>query len=140
MPSISTQEKINISDYLSTVLLRDMLHQTLVAKDSGLSDQQAGSALTGILASIPGLTLGFGVPLISFSAVSFLLSLFTANEIDTIRNQEDESYWLEVKRQIHCALPDSYTDPAWLRDRLARSIENIVPFNNRSMIHIMRQK
>jgi hypothetical protein len=67
------------------------------------------------------------------------MSLFTGNEIDTIRSQADNVYWLEVKRQIHCALPDSYTDAAWLRERLARSIENIVPFNNRSSLKLRTQ-
>jgi hypothetical protein len=139
MPSLTSQDKVNISDYMSSILLRDLFDEALIPRQGTLANEQTAAGIAGILAGIPGFGTVVVSVLISASAIALLRSIVTATSIDTIRNQEDESYWLEVKRQIHCTLLDSYTDPAWLRERLARSIENIVPFNNRSSLKLRTQ-
>jgi hypothetical protein len=127
MPNLSLQDKTNIASYMTDILFPDLLEESLLAKQANLSEQQTTSAILGIVASVPGLQpLATGGFLIG-GGIALLMSLFTAAEIDTIRGQANETYWLEVKRQLQCALPDSYTDIAWLRDRIARAVENVVP-------------
>jgi hypothetical protein len=133
MPNLSLQDKTNIASYMTDILFPDLLEESLLAKQANLSEQQTTSAILGIVASVPGLQpLATGGFLIG-GGIALLMSLFTAAEIDTIRGQANETYWLEVKRQLQCALPDSYTDIAWLRDRIARAVENVVPFNGRDI-------
>jgi hypothetical protein len=138
MANLTSQDKVNISTFLAEVLLADLLDEALRSKQNQLSDQQTLSFVASLFASIPNLGAFLAVP-VTASGIAFLMGLFTGNEVETIRSQADNVYWLEVKRQLHCTLPNSYTDPAWLRDRLARSIENIVPFNNRSSLKLRTQ-
>jgi hypothetical protein len=133
MPSLSSQDKTNITSYMIDVKLPDVLEESLRAKQANFSIQQTISAVSGIFAGIPGLQPFAAGGFLIGGGVSLLMSLFTAAEIDTIRGQANETYWLEVKRQLQCALPDSYTDTAWLRDRMARAVENVVPFNGRDI-------
>jgi hypothetical protein len=132
MPNLTSLDKTNTASYLAEVILPPLLEASLVAKERNINALSLASTLSGILSIIPAVA---GAAFAASGATAILSSI-GATETWDIRLQADNTYWLEVKRQIHCTLPDSYTDPAWLRERLARSIENIVPFNNRSSLKL----
>jgi hypothetical protein len=131
MPNLTNNQKINIASYVTDVILPDMFEEAIRAKEAGISGEQARSTILGIFAGIPGIGVFAPVALLSASAISFALSLFNSNQVAVLRSQVDNTYWQQVKRQIFCALPDSYIDSLAIRERLAYAIENIVPFNQR---------
>jgi hypothetical protein len=88
--------------------------------------------ISGFLAFNPATApLAFGFLVVSAFASAY--DLLVPNEITSIRAQMDASYWLEVKRQIHCAITHTEVNYGLLQAHLANAIENIVPFNGRSI-------
>jgi hypothetical protein len=130
--------KTNIASYLTDVLLPDTVEGKL-REQEGTADDLAGFA--GVASAGLGAgTVLFALPQTWLSALAIgsfaaALGAFLADKAispTAARLQTDNYYWYLVKRKIYCSLPAT-TDPADLteavRDRIARGIENIVPYN-----------
>lgn len=134
--SLTQSQKLAVATYLSEVLLPDSVEETVQFQTGQSEFVSLGAAFAGIVGGLPaiaGLTVsGIGIvpAILTTAGVATIGSFITQQNANQIRVQLSNAFWLSVKQQIACTLPDDGIITDAVRERIAWAIEkNSYPFN-----------
>lgn len=114
-------KRCNIASFLTEILLPDAMESSLSAKETLSSVSGFFSVLLGIFASFA--TGGTAILLFSASGGTALGNLLLGMDAGNVRLQLTNQFWLDVKRQLFCALPDDGVLTQAVLESVAQAIE-----------------
>jgi hypothetical protein len=106
----NSDKRCNLASMLTEITLPDGMEAILSARENTplpVDVEALTSTLAAIAAAIPKIPpLLFG-SLLTLAAATAIAAFMQSRNTALIRSQLDNAYWLDVKRQLYCTLPDS---------------------------------
>jgi hypothetical protein len=117
-------KRCNIASLLTEVTLPDAAQAILAAADQSSPDSFWASLFAVFAAfATPGGVIS--VVLLTAAGRLYIFGLLTLQDISAIRAQIDNAYWLAVKQQLFCSMPDNGILTPQARQVMADSLNNI---------------